>query len=571
MLSMLIVKLLLTAVAIIKHGYLFGLLAGLAILAFNAEDGGVLKPFLLALATFSALPFLAMQAAPILASKASLEISISPLDSGLYFVAMFIAVVGVFGWLRHGVHGLEIAKKKLTKTSRLERNKRTDVREIHKFLPDEIPAYNPASYFSSASKHGIFLGLDEKEAPLRFDYETWKISHILLTGRTRAGKGVAAQILLSQAIAAGEYVVILDPKVDAWMPHIFKAACDQSGLPYRFLDLRQSAPPQTNIFKNCDAETIENMLIGGFGLTEKGEAADFYRLADRKAARQCAVWLAAHPEATARDALAANGDAWAEAAPAFMAYLAEIAELPALNHKGGLDIAAGEQEGGCLYVVGDMINPRLLRAQKMILLRLLFLAKNRDQTMQNRTITVMADEFKVHISRPFMISLGASAGWGLHCILAFQSLQDLSDCPADLDAESVKGSVMENCAVQISYAIKDPDTAEWLSKSTGTVLVDDEIRKIEKNIVLSETFEDERSVRMAERYYIDTNMFMNLPKACGVLSIPGSLARFCYTSPVRAERTQAAITPEPLATATAEANIPEAAPPVSVGAGLVDV
>lgn len=115
----------------------------------------------------------------------------------------------------------------------------------------------------------------------------------------------------------------------------------------------------------------------------------------------------------------------------------------------------------------------------------------------------------------------------LCAILAFQPLQDLADCPADLDAESVKGSVMENCAVQISYAIKDPVTAEWLSKSTGTVLVDDESRKIEKNIALSETFENERSVRMAERYYIDTNMFMNLPKSCGVLSIPGNLARFC--------------------------------------------
>lgn len=76
---------------------------------------------------------------------------------------------------------------------------------------------------------------------------------------------------------------------------------------------------------------------------------------------------------------------------------------------------------------------------------------------------------------------------------------------------------------------------------------------------------------MAERYYIDTNMFMNLPKSCGVLSIPGELARFCYTSPVRAEQTQAAITPEHPATAIAEAQLPEAAPPVSVGAGLVDV
>jgi len=44
-------------------------------------------------------------------------------------------------------------------------------------------------------------------------------------------------------------------------------------------------------------------------------------------------------------------------------------------------------------------------------------------------MTVFADEFKCHISRPFMLSLGASLGWRLKTILAFQSLQDLADCP----------------------------------------------------------------------------------------------------------------------------------------------
>ena len=36
---------------------------------------------------------------------------------------------------------------------------------------------------------------------------------------------------------------------------------------------------------------------------------------------------------------------------------------------------------------------------------------------------------------------------------------------------------MENCAIQLSYRIKDPDTAEWLAASTGIILVDDETRK----------------------------------------------------------------------------------------------
>jgi hypothetical protein len=425
----------------------------------------------------------------------------------------------------------------------LERNRKTDVRDIGQFLPSEIRGFDPGNF--TKPDRGMFVGLDESRRPVYLPYETWQISHTLLTGRTRSGKGVAAQILLSQAIQRGELVVVLDPKVDNWMPHVFAREAEASGVPYHYLDLRQSAHPQINPFLGCDAETIENMLIGGFSLTEKGEAADFYRLADRKAARQCAHWLAAHPDATARDAVLALGNDWAEVAPAFHSYLLEMAELPSVNrHSDGVDIASLEKTGGLLYVVGDMINPRIIRMQRMILLRLLFLAKSRsDLEATPRTITVLADEFKVHISRPFMAALGASAGWGLHCILAFQSLQDLADCPADLDKDAVRGSVMENCAIQLSYAIKDPDTAEWLAASTGTVLVDDESRRVTRNIALSETVDPGRTLRQAERYLIDTNMFMNLPKGCGVLSMPGQLAQFCFTSPMGVERMSSAVCP----------------------------
>ena len=460
-------------------------------------------------------------------------------------VAFALGIGGALYWHRVWVPRANWLAAKLTKKTQLERNRRTDVREIGKFLPASIGGYDPQKYIDE--RKGLLVGLDEKKKPVYIDYDESKIQHMLLTGRTRSGKGVAAQIIIPQQIQRGEYVVVLDPKIDAWMPHAFRDACVKAGKPYSFVDLRQNAPAQCNPFQGCDAETIENMLVGGFSLTEKGEAADFYRLADRKAARACAGWLAKHAGATARDALAEMGENWIDAAPAFHAYMQEMADLNAVNARsGGIDIAAGEQTGGCLYVVGDMINPRIIRMQRMILLRLLFLAKNRKVIdAEPRVIGVFADEFKVHISRPFMTSLGASAGWGLHTILAFQSLQDLADCPADLDKDMVRGAVMENCAVQLSYAIKDPDTALWLSTSTGTILVDDETRTVQKNVALTETVHGERRISMAERAYVDVNMFMNLPKSCGVLAMPGHLARFAYTSPPKTTRSEAAITPTP--------------------------
>lgn len=539
---------LLSALMHVAHAMpLAGFASAFAVLWLNQKRDENLQPTLRArLFALLALPALVLLCAfvmiPIISEIEFDSIVTASISDMSWFAGSFLLGIGfAVVLLRSGVQILEQTKSKITKKTALERNRKTDVREIWKFLPSEIGAFDPRRFFKS--EKGFFVGLDENKKATYLDYAVWKISHILLTGRTRCGKGVAAQILLWQAITRGEFVVVLDPKVDNWMPHIFRLACMLSKKPYHFVDLRQSAAPQINPFAGCDAETLENMLVGGFSLTEKGEAADFYRLADRKAARECATWLAENRGSTARDALIENGEEWLTAAPAFHSYMSEMAELPSVNAVGGLDIAAGEKTGGCLYVVGDMINPRIIRMQRMILLRLLFLAKNRDQINEGRTITVFADEFKVHISRPFITSLGASAGWGLHTILAFQSLQDLADCPADLDKNAVRGSVMENCGIQLSYAIKDPETAEWLASSTGTVLVDDETRTVDKNLALSETVDGRRSLRQAERYLIDTNMLMNLPKGCGVLAQVGKLASFCYTSPVPVERTQEAITP----------------------------
>jgi len=522
-----------------------GSLGGAGLLFLNKQDKTEMGAEILGgLFLLSTTPLVIYFLVPMLGEKAGLAGVNFHFYSLLLWGGEFAAsTAAAVGFLRVGSQRLDALKEKFTVKSRLERNRKTDVRHIDNFLPREIGQFDPQKYFDESK--GLFAGLDENRKPVFIQVADWILSHVLLSGRTRSGKGVAAQILLTQSIHRKEFVVVLDPKVDAWMPHTFKAAADAAGVPYVFLDLRQDAHEQINPFQGCGAQDTENMLIGAFSLAEKGEEADFYRLADRRAALECARWLEAHPGATARDAYQVNGEDWADEAAGFHAALREMAELSAVNRKsGGVDLTALEQGGGCLYVVGDMGNTRVVRMQRMLLMRLMTLAKNRDYINQTpRTITVFADEFKVHISKPFMTSLGAAAGWGLHVILAFQSLQDLADCPADLDKDAVKGSVMENCAIQLSYKIKDPETAEWLAQSTGTILVDDESRKVEKNVALSETMNNERTIRQSERYFVDTNMFLKLPKGCGVLDGVGQLAQFCYTSPVPTARSQAAITP----------------------------
>jgi len=520
-----------------------GALVGLLALALSLDKESNLKAPIAACGAMAFVPPLAFLAS---ASLAEMLGVFRPAASVLWwwFGGIAVGCAAAFAWLRYGVGHAERLRRSLTKKSRLERNRRTDVREIDQFLPAEIGQFDPLHFVQP--DRGLFVGLDESKNPIYIPYDAWRLSHVLLSGRTRSGKGVAAQILLAQAIARGEFVTVLDPKLDEWMPHVFHTAALRAGQPYIFLDLRPGQPPQINMFAGCDEETAESMLLAAFSLAERGEAADFYRLADRKAAREAARYLASGR--TAADALTVFGEQWLNKAAGFHAALEEMADLPSVNAAaGGIDVAALARSGGCLYVSGDMSNTRIIRQQRMLLVRLMLLAKSTQHDQGRRLITVFADEFKVHISRPFMVSLGAAAGWGLHCILAFQSVQDLADVPGDLDKDSVRGSVMENCALQLSYRIKCPETAEWLAASTGIILVDDETRKIERNLALTETVLPERSVRMAERHLIDTNMIMNLPAGCGALVGATKLPAFCYTSPVVVEKRDAALTVTPAA------------------------
>lgn len=534
---------------IVKFGFWFALVTAPGFVAFATKTDSALRAPAIAIAALGLLPLPAFFLGNFCADAVFVE-RMKATDLGWWIGGMLAAAAAAFWWLRHGQDRAERLRARLTKRSSLERNKRTDVREIDSFLPAQIGSFDPLNFVQPS--RGLFVGLDENRMQVYIDSETWRLSHVLLSGRTRSGKGVAAQILLSQAIGRGEFVVVLDPKSDAHMPHVFRAAALRAGQPYVFLDLRPGKPAQVNLFAGCDEETCENMLIGAFSLAEKGEAADFYRLADRKAAREAAAFIAAGH--TAAEALAEFGSTWLNSAAGFHAALEEMVDLQPVNAaSGGIDIEVLARTGGCLYVVGDMGNTRVIRTQRMILIRLMMLAK---QGRAERLMSVLADEFKVHISRPFMTSLGAAAGWGMHVILAFQSLQDLADVPADLDKDSVRGAVMENCAIQLSYRIKDPETAEWLAKSTGTILVDDETRRVERNIVLAETVLPERTIRQAERAYIDTNMLMNLPAGCGVLTGATKLPSFCYTSPVISPKDLKATAPTPAASAALSAAQP---------------
>ena len=128
----------------------------------------------------------------------------------------------------------------------------------------------------------------------------------------------------------------------------------------------------------------------------------------------------------------------------------------------------------------------------------------------------------------------------MHLVLAHQSLGDLRDCTKDLNPAAVVDAVVENCSIKICYKVQNPATAEWLAAMSGSIQVDDETRKVHRNIAQSEIVMGERNIRQAERFFIDTNMLLNLPKGVAVLYGQG-IPKFVSIRPIKVTKTPEAI------------------------------
>jgi len=465
----------------------------------------------------------------------------TPKDGALWVSSLAVGLSCMFVWYRFSPRFFERARIKLTKHSELERPGRTDVRSIADHLPKSQNEYDPRTFHREGD---FFMGLDQLSKPL---YWKGKLPHLAVVGTSGAGKGRKLQDIAAQSILNSEALVYLDPKGDEFGPHALYTACKENDKPYHYVSLLPDSPAQINILDGAKNWEIEELFTATLNLADSGKGSDHYKAKDRKAAHEAAA-MASAENLTMSELYGrmSSDEYWVEEAPGFLDKLREMAGVSALNAKQSTftlsDVVA---HGGGVYVVGSMTLQPVKRGQQMVFVRIQQLATARDRmTGPLRTVCVIADETKYHISRPVLQGLGASRDRGMRVVLAFQSFADLRDCPADLNPEMVVGSVVENTPAKMIYRIEDPNTAEWLARRSGVILVDDGSRVLDKNIALAETASTERSIRQGEHFLFDTNKLTNLTAGYAVLFGQG-IAKACYISPYRLEKDVAAITVTP--------------------------
>ena len=447
----------------------------------------------------------------------------------LLFVGEFLFGAAVAAFAARGTTNLlERWRGRWMQRSPLARDARTDIRTVGNLLPKARDAYDPLPHCGSSEQ--IFLGLDPDGDAVHVDQALWRNSHIDIVGMTGSGKGILAGVLLTQAVRQGEAVIVVDPKDDEYAPRVMARAAQEAGVPFYRLDL-MAETARWNPLRGKTADEIEELLVASLGLGERGTEADFYRLNDRRAAREFAQLYNDEPLPILLETF--RGQPAARKATKFIDDMEEIVATPSARAEEGLDIAEAISEGAVIYVRGSVRHSRILKLQKMFVLSVIQYCERRARE-EARQVCLFLDEFRYLVSAPVLEALASIRDKRAHLILAHQTVNDLRNVSDDLDPEQVVSSVTENCGLKFSYRVNDPDTALWLARMSGNILIDDEVRSLEANTVLAERERDIRSLRQSERYLVDTNMLQSLPPRCAV-NYGNGLARFVFTSPVPVE------------------------------------
>ncbi len=449
-----------------------------------------------------------------------------------YIGGFVVSGIAAFFTYRYTSSWVDRLKDRFTKKTVLQKDSQTDIRDMSSSIPEERKPYKVEKYFK---KNMMFIGLDVNSKPVYLTADRWLSNHVDLVGSTGLGKGIAAGVMLTQAsLVMGEAVIVIDPKNDEYMPHVLAQNAKNLGLPFYSIDLMGEFG-QWNPLSYKTSIQIEELLSAGLSLSDVGDASDFHRLNDRKAARifsnmdrsqnvgfskQVSQFFNEHTDVL-------------EDAKKFREGLEELVSLPVVNVKNGLDLDKAIQKGAIIYVRGSMRHEPVKKLQKMFVLAVIQSCESRERETA-RHVCLFLDEFKYLISKPALEALGAIRDKRAHIILAHQSFGDLRAAD-DIDPIVVESSISENCALKLAYKVMNPKTAKLLAEMSGEIIVEDVNRRFETKTALTELKVSEKSLRQSRRNLIDVNMLISLPPRCGVL-FGDDEAKFVFTSPIKVNK-----------------------------------
>lgn len=467
--------------------------------------------------------------------------------SALVFIILFQylwvgALVGIIaGYLLGRILQQLIAKRiepKYSKRIKIKKDEgiemQSDIRDVVNIIAGTHD-YDPLNYFSTGK---IFVGLDEKRQPIFIPTEIFIETHLQIMGCTGSGKSVAAINILAQALQQGLSTVMFDPKVgaDEWAPHVLKAMCEKFNRNFIIIDLQRLAP-QINLLQDITQSELNELLQAGMGIEDKGGDGDYYRLKDRKAAREAAHFAGkATSFAHLFYLMMKQRSSFMEAADSFSDKLEMLASIPAVQTKTGINVRQALEKGDCLYIVGAMRDPQVKMLQKMVLLRLMQIIERRDRLEGHRHVVMFIDELKYFLTRPVLDALSTVRDHQCNLLLGHQAPGDLLDVSKDISGPACQNAVITNTNIKLLYKLNEERDQRWASGLTGEKTVMRPSVRQATNMGVGEiTNTDERQLMGVQESLYSHNYFAQLKRRVGVIVGLG-LAKLCFTSPVKVEQ-----------------------------------
>jgi type IV secretory pathway TraG/TraD family ATPase VirD4 len=317
--------------------------------------------------------------------------------------------------------------------------------------------FDPLEYINLGK--GIFLGLNLKGQPLYLSQRKLTETHVQVAGGTGAGKGVLLSILASQFLMLDRCVICFDPKFDFNMLSVLNDISKKFGKTMAYLDLTDYRS-QINPFLGASGEQIADLLFAALDLGTTGTDGDYHR--GREA--DCVYFLAKQNVHSLPDLIAkAHDDPIVNQEENFLRKLRLLERVGAFMTDDGPDLKKLIAEGACIYIRASSESDHLIRAQKLLLLRVLQIIK--DESREPREVSLVLDEFKYLLSEGALMALGVVRSFGCQAVLAHQSSGDLRSTPK-LDGDAVTSIVQTNTTLKFIFRIPDVEFAQNLSQST---------------------------------------------------------------------------------------------------------
>lgn len=410
----------------------------------------------------------------------------------------------------------------------------SDVRDIAAMI-SATKDYDPMPYFKPGY---IFIGLNEAQSPIYVTLAEFAKVHFQIMGCTGSGKSVAAINMLSQALNQGHSAVMFDPKVgaDEWARHVLKAMSNRYQKNFIIIDLQHSTP-QINLLEDITQNELNELLQAGMGIEDKGGDADYYRLKDRKAAREASN-MAGRAKSFAHlyYLLIQERPSYMEAADSFSDKLEMLAMLPAVQTHSGIQLKQAIDNGDCLYIVGAMRDQQVKMLQKMVLLRLMQLIERRDRMQTHRHVTVFIDELKYFLTRPVLDALSTVRDHQCNLLLGHQGPGDLLDVSKDMSGPACQNTIVTNTNIKLIYKLNDDQDQRKAASLTGEKVVMRQSLRQETNMGVGEIANtDERQLMSMSEPLYSHNYFAQLKPRVGVIVGLG-LAKLCFTSPIKIQK-----------------------------------